>query len=63
MLWTTSWPRALAFDPLDEIPRDLEIHVGFQQRQPHLAQGLAGVGLGDLAQAAQVPEGVLQLAA
>ena len=27
-----------AFDTLDEIPRDLEIDVGFEQRQAHLAQ-------------------------
>ena len=30
---------------------------------PHLAQGLADVGLGDLAEAAQVAEGVLEFAA
>jgi hypothetical protein len=51
------------FDALDEIPRHLEIHVGLQQSQPHFPQGLAGIGLGDLAEAAQVPESVLKLAA
>ena len=63
MLWMTSCPRDLALDPLDEIARHLEIHVGFQQRQAHLAQGIADVGLGNLAEAAQVPERVLELAA
>ena len=53
----------LGLDALDEIARDLEIHVGFQQGQPHFPQGFARVGLGDLAEAAQVPESVLQLAA
>ena len=53
----------LGFDALDEIAGDLEIHVGFQQRQPHFAQGIADVGLGNFAEAAQVAEGVLELAA
>ncbi len=51
------------FDALDEIPGDLEVHIGLQQGQPHLAQGIAGVGLGDFAEAAQVLESVLELAA
>ena len=33
------------------------------KRQAHLAQGVADVGLGNLAEAAQVAEGVLELAA
>ncbi len=51
------------FDAFDEVARDLEIHVGLEQRQPHLAQRLADVGLGDLAEAAQVAKGVLEPAA
>ena len=35
----------LGFDALDKIARDLEIHVGLQQRQPDLAEGLTDVGL------------------
>jgi hypothetical protein len=53
----------LNFDALNEIPRHLEIHVGFQQGQPHFPQGLARIGLGDFAEPTQVPEGVLKLAA
>src|SRR5208282_2866216 len=53
----------LGLDALDEIPRNLEVHVGFEQGLPHFAQGFACDGLGDLAQATQVPESVLELAA
>jgi hypothetical protein len=53
----------LGFDALDEIARDLEIHVGLQQCHPHFAQGVAGVALGNFAEAAQVAKGVLELAA
>ena len=53
----------LGFDALDEIARDLEIHVGFEQRHADFAQGVAGVGLGNFAEAAQILEGVLELAA
>ena len=56
-------PQRLVFDFLDEIARHLEIDIGVQQRHAHLAQGLARVGLGDFAQAAEVAEGVLQLLA
>jgi hypothetical protein len=51
------------FDALDEVARDLEIHIGFQQSHPHLAQGVADVGLGNFPEAAQVLEGVLELGA
>ncbi len=63
MLATTSAPSDLDFDALDEIAGDLEIHVGFEQRHAHFAQGVADVGLGNFAEAAQVAEGVLELAA
>ena len=63
MLWMTSWPRDFGFDALDEIARDLEIHVGFEQRHAHFAEGVADVVFGNLAEAAQVAERVLELAA
>ncbi len=53
----------LGFDALDEIARDLEIHVGVEQGHAHFAQGIADVALGNLAEAAQVAEGVLELGA
>ena len=53
----------LGLDALDEIAGDLEIHVGLQQRHADFAQGIADVRLGDFAEAAQVAEGVLELAA
>ena len=48
------------FDALDEIARDLEIHVGFEQRHAHFAQGVAGVALGNFSEAAQISKGVLK---
>ena len=63
MLWITSCADRLDLDLLDEIPRDLEIHVRLQQRQPHLAQRFPHVGLGYLPEPAQVPKRVLELAA
>ena len=53
----------LGLDALDEIARDLEIHVGFQQRHAHFAQGVADVALGNFSEAAQIAKGVLELAA
>jgi hypothetical protein len=53
----------LGFDLLDEIAGDFELDIGFEQRHAHLTQGVANVGLGDFAQAAQVAEGGLQFAA
>ncbi len=53
----------LGLDPLDEVAGHLEIHIRLQQGQPDLAQGVADIALGDLAQAPQVPEGLLELAA
>ena len=55
-------PDGLGLDALDEIASDLEIHVGIEQRQPDLAQGVADVGLGNLAQPAQIAKDLLELA-
>src|SRR5207248_9851760 len=52
-----------ALHPLDEIAHHLEIDVRIQQGQPDLAQGVADVSFGNLAQAAQVLEGALEFAA
>ena len=49
-------------DAFDEIAGDLEIHIGFEQRQAHFAQRVADVGLGDFSEPAQVAECVLELA-
>jgi hypothetical protein len=51
------------FDLFDEIAGDLELDVSFEQGHANLTQGVAYVGLGDFAQAAQVAEGGLQFAA
>ena len=37
----------LAFDVLDEVADDLDIDVGFEQREPDLAQRLFDIALGD----------------
>jgi hypothetical protein len=54
---------SFAFDAFDEITRDLEIDIGFEECEPHLAQGVADVILGNFAQTAEVAESVLELAA
>ena len=53
----------LGLDPFDEIAGHLEIDIGLQQGHAHFAQGLAHVVLGNLAEAAQVLERLLELAA
>jgi hypothetical protein len=53
----------LGFDALDEIARDLEIHVGFQQRHADFAERVCDVGLGNFSEPAQVSKRVLELAA
>ena len=63
MLCTTSCPRDLALTRSMKSRADLEIDIGLQQRHAHLAQGVADVGLGDFAQAAQIAEGVLKFLA
>ena len=63
MLWMTSCAEGLGLDALNEIAGDLEIDIGLQQRHADLAEGIGDVGLGDFAEAAQVFEGVLELAA
>ena len=55
--------KGFGFDALDEIAGDLEIHVGFQQRHADFAERITRVGLGNLAEAAQIAEGVLEFAA
>ena len=62
-LWTTSDTDRLGFDALDEIARDLEVHVRLQQGHAHFAQGIGDVALGNFSEAAQIAEGVLELAA
>src|ERR1043166_7799055 len=56
-------PERFGFYPLDEITDHLKIDIGIQQGQPDFTQGIADVGLRNLAQAAQVSERILQLAA
>src|SRR5688572_14540549 len=53
----------LGLHPVDEIPGNLEIHVRFQQRHPHLAQRVADVLFRNLAETAKILESVLELAA
>src|ERR1017187_2454444 len=52
----------LGFEAFDEIARNLEIYVGFQQRHADFAQGIADVGLGYFPEPAQVAESVLEFA-
>src|SRR6266511_3997448 len=47
----------------DFIERDLEIHVGVQQRHAHFAQRIGDVGVGNCSKTAQVFKTVLELAA
>lgn len=54
-------PKSLGFNPIDEITSDLEIDVGIQQGQPHFAERFGDVFLGNLAEAAQILENVLEL--
>ena len=42
------------------IYHDLEVHVGLEQREPHLAHGLVDVVLGERAAAADVGERLLE---
>ena len=52
----------LGFDAVDEIAGDLEIDIGFEKSHTDLAEGVRDIGLGDFTEAAQVLEGVLELA-
>src|SRR5256885_12354769 len=56
-------PDGFFFDAVNEIARYLEINVGVQQRQAHVAERVGNVGFGDLSQTAKVSEHVLELAA
>ena len=72
MILTICWPgwtlamtsaERLGLDAFDEIARDLEIDVGFEECHADFAQGVGGVALGNFAEAAQIFEGVLEFAA
>ena len=52
----TSWPIAFSRMWSIEFLDDLEVDVGFKQRQANLAQGLLNVFFGERALAAQVLE-------
>ena len=56
----TSAPEGALLDVIDELAHDLEVDVGFEQRQADLAHGLVDVGLAQLAVAAQLAEDALQ---
>ena len=51
------------FDACDEVLRDLKIDVGFEQRQPHLAQRGVDVLLADFSVTAEVLKDLLQFVA
>src|SRR5207248_3191176 len=53
----------LFFDPCDELLRDLEIDIGFQQREPDLPERVINVGLTDRPVSAKILEDVLKLIA
>src|SRR2546423_14109223 len=54
---------SLLFDPANEILRDLEIDVRFEQRQAHLPERVIDVGLADRPMTAKILEDVLKLVA
>ena len=53
----------LLFHARDETLRHLEIDIRFQERQPHLPQGIVDVRLRDRTMPAQVLENILKLVA
>ena len=53
-------PDGLGLDLVDELLDDFEVDVGFEQRQPNFAQGLADVFVGEDGLSAQGLEGALQ---
>ena len=62
-LRSTSWPSASLLDRLDEVADDADVDVGLEERQPHVAQRLLDVALGDLSLALQLaPQGLELLA-
>ena len=63
MLWMTSWPIDLALTRSMKSRATLKFTSASSKRQPHFPQGVGDVGLGDFAQAPQVLESVLELAA
>src|ERR1043166_7759009 len=56
-------PDRLRPHALDKIPRDFEIDVSLKQCQTYFAESVSSVGLGNLAEPAQIFKGVLQLSA
>ena len=59
-LASTSWPSALVRTPLGEVLDHLEMHVGLEQRQAHVAHRVLDVALGDLADTAQLTDGLIE---
>ena len=45
---------------LDEIARNLEIYISFQQRHAHFAQGIGHIAFGNPSETAQILESLLQ---
>ncbi len=62
-LRSTSWPSAFSLTRAMNVLGHLEMHVGLQQREAHLAHGVVDVGFADRPVAAQVLENVLELVA
>ncbi len=50
----------LLLDVIDEVADDLDIDVGFEQREPDFAQGLFDIALGDPALSAQLFENAFE---
>ena len=50
------------FNPIDEIPRHLEIDIRLQQRHPYLTEGFADVFLRNLPEPPQIAKRILQFA-
>ncbi len=53
-------PEGPLLDRRGELLHDLEVHVGLEQREPHLAHRLVDVVLGQLAARADIVEGGLE---
>ena len=63
MLRSTSSPIAFSFTRATKALRDLVIDIGLEEREPHLAHGVADVRLADRAVSAQILENILKLVA
>jgi len=53
----------VAFDRLDEVADDVEVDVGLEEREPHVAQRFFDVALGDPPLALQLAEERVELLA